>query len=220
VVKMKFSKSKIILICLLVIVILAGGFVFKEFIISDNFPYSCTYISAEGNEKEQEQLMTIENLLKDNNYKYEQIKFQLLNTKDNSVVIKNSEYNKLSKVLGFKEVKLKENETLIIPKYDGLKNFKYRKELKEVKKFKVDDIELDVIGIGYKKILVTGLFNSQIVVSDSLYEDLQSSNENKILNVFAYNFEEDDTIKGLFDKLKRDSLFDKNKDFYFLPNVY
>lgn len=217
---MKFSKSKIILICLLVIVILAGGFVFKEFIISDNFPYSCTYISSEGNEKEQEQLMTIENLLKDNNYKYEQIKFQLLNTKDNSVVIKSSEYNKLSKLLGFKEVELKENETLIIPKYDGLKNFKYRKELKEVKKFKVDDIELDVMGIGYKKILVTGLFNSQIVVSDSLYEYLQSSNENKILNVFAYNFEEDDTIKGLFDKLKRNSLFDKNKDFYFLPNVY
>ncbi|WP_346915730.1 hypothetical protein [Clostridium sp.] len=53
-------------------------------------------MSESKNEKEQ--LVAIESLLKDNDYKYDRINFQLLTITDNTIVIKNFEYNRLSSV--------------------------------------------------------------------------------------------------------------------------
>lgn len=135
----------------------------------------------------------------------------------NNMVIKESEYNKLAKESGLKEVNVKENETIIIPRYDGIKNTKYLKEQKSIKEFKINDKTLKVSGVGEEKIFVTGLFDNQLIVSDKVYDELCKNKDNKDVKVMAYDYKVKEDIKNAMTKFKPDSLFSNNNDsFYFI----
>ncbi|MBF8982342.1 hypothetical protein IZY60_02210 [Lutibacter sp. B2] len=210
---MKFKQSKLILI-LVVIALIIGGILYKV-VFYENYTYNYTYISAENNKIEKEQINAIETMLKDNGCNYEKTQFDMLSVDDKkNFVIRNSEYNKLAKSIKLEKVKLKENEAFLIPGYDlGIRKFGYTKEIKGLKKIKVTDKELDVVGVSNKRIPATGrmvltsLFKSQVVVSDNLYEKLQKNSESKIVKVYGYNFSDERKAQDMTRKLEENKLF-------------
>lgn len=218
---MNFLKSKLFYTFIAIVVVVGGFYIAKDYILEENFPYIYTYITNEDNQLKEQQINLIEKTLKDNNKKYEKIQFEMLNVDNsNTVVIRKTEYNVLAKKLNSNEANLKENETMIIPRYDGMINTEYRKELEEVEKFKLGAIELKVVDVGSKKILVTGLFENQLVISDEVYEKMKKESTNKIINIYGYNFDNLGGSGEMTRKLKMDDLFadmyERTKEYYLL----
>ncbi|MEG2919271.1 MAG: hypothetical protein RR851_15250, partial [Clostridium sp.] len=141
---------------------------------------------------------------------------------ENNVVIKESEYNKLAKKKGFKEVDLNDNDTMIIPRYDGLKNTSYIKELKEVKEYSIDDLKLNAVGVTKNKILVEGMFKNQLIIDDSVYNKLLEDIENKSILIKGFDIEDTKKSKLVSKELKSDKLFEKvkNEQSYFILSEY
>ncbi|MCC3866729.1 hypothetical protein [Terrisporobacter mayombei] len=201
---MKISKGKVIAAILGIIVIAGGVSVYKS--STNDYPYRLIYISEEGNKQEKSQEEAINEALKGLNVK--ETDFDMLKVDDKgTVVIKQSEYNKLAKDKRLKEVNLSGDEAMIIPRYDGIKNISYLKKQKGIKEFKVKDIDLKIKGVLNKKILITGLFTNQLVVSDKTYEKL--SKDSKTLEISGYDYELNKDTKN-----NVASLF-KNKSFSF-----
>jgi len=122
-----------------------------------------------------------------------------------TVVINQTDYNKLAKDKNLKEVNLSGDEAMIIPRYDGIKNISYLKKQKEIKGFKAKDIDLKIKGVLNKKILITGLFTNQFVVSDKTYEKL--SKDSKTLEISGYDYELNKDIKNNVASLFKNKLF-------------
>jgi len=217
---MKFKQSKLILILIVISLILGGTYAFYKVAFCGGYTYKYTFISSENNKREKEQINAVEATIKDNGCNYEKTQFDMLSVDDNkNVVIKNSEYNKLAKSLNLKEVDLKENETILIPTYDlGIRKLSYTKEIKGLKKFKVTDKGLDVVGVANKRIPSTGKtvlgswFKSQAVVSDSLYEKLQKNSESKLVKVYGYNFSDEKKAEEVTKNLRNNDLLKSSED--------
>lgn len=204
---MKFTKGKVIAAVLGIMVIAGGVSVYKSSI--NDYPYRLIYMSEEGNKKEKSQEEAINEALKGSNAK--ETNFDMLKVDDKgTVVIKQTEYNKLAKDKSLKEVDLSGDEAMIIPRYDGIKNISYLKKQKEVKEFKAKDIDLKIKGVLNKKILITGLFKNQFVVSDKTYEKL--SKDSKILEVNGYDYESNKNIQNNVTKLFKNKLFSISND--------
>ncbi|MEG2289413.1 MAG: hypothetical protein RR891_05290 [Clostridium sp.] len=218
------KKNKLILGVIISGVILVGGkFSYDNFIKDDSFTHTLTYISIQGNEKEKNQINEINRVIKSNECKYEEIDFNMLKVdEENNVVIKESEYNKLAKKKGFKEVDLNDNDTMIIPRYDGLKNTSYIKELKEVKEYSIDDLKLNAVGVTKNKILVEGMFKNQLIIDDSVYNKLLEDIENKSILIKGFDIEDTKKSKLVSKELKSDKLFEKvkNEQSYFILSEY
>lgn len=218
------KKNKLILGVIISGVILVGGkFLYDNFIKDDSFTHTLTYISIQGNEKEENQISTINSVINLNKCKYEETDFNMLRVdEENNVVIKESEYNKIAKKKGFKEVDLNEKDTMIIPRFDGLKNISYIKELKEVNEYSIDDLKLNVVGVTKNKILLEGMFENQLIVDDSVYNKLLEDTENESMLIKAFDIEDKEQSKLVSKELKQDKLFqrEKNKQSYFLLSKY
>ncbi|SCI95391.1 Uncharacterised protein [uncultured Clostridium sp.] len=200
---MKISKNKIISLVLGVTVLAGGFFSFKAF-MGENYPYRLVYISEKGNPNEKLQKEAINKVFKGTDMK--ETNFDMLEVDDKgTVVIDQTEYNKLAKEKNLKEVNLTDDETMIIPRYDGLKNKKYLDEQKEKKEFKVKDMTLKVKGVLNNKILITGLFKNQLVVSDKTYDKI--SRDSKTLDISGYNYEANTDIKNKVASLFKNKLF-------------
>lgn len=207
---MKLSKRIIVGLISAAVILIGGKFVYDNF-IDDDFTYPLTYISIEGNKREKDQIDTIEKSLESNKCKFEEINFEMLKVDDkNNMVIKESEYNKLANKLDLEKVKVNDKEAAIIPRYDGIKNFKYMNELKELTNYKVENNNLKVVGVVDKKILITGLFKSQIIISDNLYNKLEKDSENKIVTVKGYEFKENSKSDKAILQIKENKLFSNN----------
>ncbi|WP_018590639.1 hypothetical protein [Terrisporobacter glycolicus] len=204
---MKFSKGKVIAAVLGILVIVGGVSVYKSLI--NDYPYRLIYISEEGNKKEKSQEEAINEALKGSNAK--ETNFDMLKVDDKgTVVIKQTEYNKLAKDKSLKVVDLSGDEAMIIPRYDGIKNLSYLNKQKEVKEFKAKDIDIKIKGVLNKKILITGLFKNQFVVSDKTYEKL--SKDSKILKVNGYDYESNKNIQNNVTRLFKNKLFSISND--------
>lgn len=218
------KKNKLILGVIISGVILVGGkFVYDNLINDDGFVHTLTYISIQGNEKEENQIDRINEVLESNRCKYEETNFNMLKVdEENNVVIKESEYNEVAKKLGFEEVHLNDKDTMIIPRYDGLKNISYFKELKEIKEYSIDDLELSVVGVMDNKIIVEGLFKNQLIVDDALYNKLLEDTENKPMLIMGFDIESKKESEAVSADLKKDKLFEtiKGKQFYFISSMY
>ena len=209
---MKLSKRTIVGLLSAVVILIGGKFVYDNF-IDDDFTYPLTYISIEGNKREKDQIDTIEKSLNSNKCKFEEINFEMLKVDDNNnMVIKESEYNKLANKLDLEKVRVNDKEAAIIPRYDGIKNFKYMNELKELTNYKVENNNLKVVGVVDKKILITGLFKSQIIISDNLYNKLEKDSENKIVTVKGYEFKENSKSDKAILQIKENKLFSNNNE--------
>lgn len=209
---MKLSKRIIVGLISAAVIFIGGKFVYDNF-IDDDFTYPLTYISIEGNKREKDQIDTIEKSLESNKCKFEEINFEMLKVDDkNNMVIKESEYNKLANKLDLEKVKVNDKEAAIIPRYDGKKNFKYMNELKELTNYKVENNNLKVVGVVDKKILITGLFKSQIIISDNLYNKLEKDSENKIVTVKGYEFKENSKSDKAILKIKENKSFSNNNE--------
>lgn len=207
---MKLNKRTIAGLISAAVILIGGKFVYDNF-IDDDFTYPLTYISIEGNKREKDQIDTIEKSLESNKCKFEEINFEMLKVDDkNNMVIKESEYNKLANKLDLEKVKVNDKEAAIIPRYDGIKNFKYMNELKEITNYKVENNNLKVVGVVDKKILITGLFKSQIIISDNLYNKLEKDSENKIVTVKGYEFKENSKSDKAILQIKENKLFSNN----------
>ncbi|MCC3868884.1 hypothetical protein [Terrisporobacter mayombei] len=213
---MKLSKSKLIgLVIAAGISIIGGKFVYDNFLSDkDDFPYRLTYISMEGNNEEKEQEEAIKNCLKDT--EVNEVDFSILQLdKRENMVIKESVYNKLAKKLDVKEVKLNDDEAMIIPSYDGIKNIKYLKEQKSIKSYKLKDKDLKIVGVLEKKILVSGIDKHQFVISDKLYDEF--SKDSKTVNIKGYDFKDNNEIQESVSNLFTSKLFDiNNNDLFYL----
>lgn len=218
------KRKKIILGIIISSVILVGGkFSYDNFIKDDSFTYTLTYISIQGNEKEENQINKINEVIKSNECKYEETDFNMLKVdEENNVVIKESEYNKLAKKNGFDEVDLNDNDTMIIPTYDGLKNISYIKELKEVKGYSIDDLKLNVVGVTKNKILVDGMFKNQLIVDDIVYDKLLEDTENKSMLIKGFDIADKIKSEIVSKELKTDKLLKtvEGKQFYFVSSNY
>ncbi|MDB8805942.1 MULTISPECIES: hypothetical protein [unclassified Romboutsia] len=209
---MKLSKRIIVGLISAAVILIGGKFVYDNF-IDDDFTYPLTYISIEGNKREKDQIDTIEKSLESNKCKFEEINFEMLKVDDkNNMVIKESEYNKLANKLDLEKVKVNDKEAAIIPRYDGIKNFKYMNELKELTNYKVENNNLKVVGVVDKKILITGLFKSQIIISDNLYNKLEKDSENKIVTVKGYEFKENSKSDKAILQIKENKSFSNNNE--------
>jgi len=211
---MKFTKGKVIAAVLGIMVIAGGVSVYKSF--TDDNPYRLLYISEEGNKKEKSQNESINETLKDSNVK--KTEFDMLKLDDKgTVVINETEYNKLAKDKNLKEVDLSGDEAMIIPRYDGIANISYLMKQKEVKEFKAKDIDLKIKGVLNKKILTTGLFKNQFVVSDKTYEKL--SKDSKILEVNGYDYDSNKNTQNNVAQLFKKELFsisNTNRPYYLI----
>lgn len=128
-----------------------------------------------------------------------------------------SKMNKLAKDKNLKEVDLSGDEAMIIPRYDGIANISYLMKQKEVKEFKAKDIDLKIKGVLNKKILTTGLFKNQFVVSDKTYEKL--SKGSKILEVNGYDYDSNKNTQNNVAKLFKKELFsisNTNRPYYLI----
>ena len=209
---MKLSKRTIVGLLSAAVILIGGKFVYDNF-IDDDFTYPLTYISIEGNKREKDQIDTIEKSLESNKCKFEEINFEMLKVDDkNNMVIKESEYNKLANKLDLEKVKVNDKEAAIIPRYDGIKNFKYMNELKELTNYKVENNNLKVVSVVDKKILITGLFKSQIIISDNLYNKLEKDSENKIVTVKGYEFKENSKSDKAILQIKENKSFSNNNE--------
>ncbi len=209
---MKLSKRIIVGLISAAVILIGGKFVYDNF-IDDDFTYPLTYISIEGNKREKDQIDTIDKSLESNKCKFEEINFEMLKVDDkNNMVIKESEYNKLANKLDLEKVKVNDKEAAIIPRYDGIKNFKYMNELKELTNYKVENNNLKVVGVVDKKILITGLFKSQIIISDNLYNKLEKDSENKIVTVKGYEFKENSKSDKAILQIKENKSFSNNNE--------
>lgn len=199
---MKFTKGKVIAAVLGIMVIAGGVSVYKS--LTDDNPYRLLYISEEGNKNEKSQNELINEAFKDSNVK--KTEFDMLKVDDKgTVVINETEYNKLAKDKNLKEVDLSGDDAMIIPRYDGIANMSYLKEQKEVKEYKVKNVDLKIKGVLNKKILTTGLFKNQFVVSDKTYEKL--SKDSKILEVSGYDYDSNKNTQNNVAKLFKKELF-------------
>jgi len=211
---MKFTKGKVIAAVLGIMVIAGGVSVYKS--LTDDNPYRLLYISEEGNKKEKSQNESINETLKDSNVK--KTEFDMLKLDDKgTVVINETEYNKLAKDKNLKEVDLSGDEAMIIPRYDGIANISYLMKQKEVKEFKAKDIDLKIKGVLNKKILTTGLFKNQFVVSDKTYEKL--SKDSKILEVNGYDYDSNKNTQNNVAQLFKKELFsisNTNRPYYLI----
>lgn len=199
---MKFTKGKVIAAVLGIMVIAGGVSVYKS--LTDDNPYRLLYISEEGNKNEKSQNELINEAFKDSNVK--KTEFDMLKVDDKgTVVINETEYNKLAKDKNLKEVDLSGDEAMIIPRYDGIANISYLMEQKEVKEYKVKNVDLKIKGVLNKKILTTGLFKNQFVVSDKTYEKL--SKDSKILEVSGYDYDSNKNTQNNVAKLFKKELF-------------
>lgn len=199
---MKFTKGKVIAAVLGIMVIAGGVSVYKS--LTDDNPYRLLYISEEGNKNEKSQNESINEAFKDSNVK--KTEFDMLKVDDKgTVVINETEYNKLAKDKNLKEVDLSGDEAMIIPRYDGIANISYLMEQKEVKEYKVKNVDLKIKGVLNKKILTTGLFKNQFVVSDKTYEKL--SKDSKILEVSGYDYDSNKNTQNNVAKLFKKELF-------------
>lgn len=221
---MKLKKGLIIGTILGATILLGGKFVYDNFLAEDDFPYSMTYISIQGNENEQAQVDLINKELKDNNVKADETDINILAVDDNlNTVISESEYNKLAKVKKLEEVKVNDNEAVIIPRYDGIKNFTYMDELKDLKEYKIADNTVKVIDIVNKKILPTGLMKSILIISDNQYAQLEKDQGNKKVQVKGYDFEDNQNAEDAVKVIKKNKLFENNnkkRDFYLISKYY
>ncbi|CEI73136.1 MULTISPECIES: hypothetical protein [Romboutsia] len=209
---MKLSKRTIVGLLSAAVILIGGKFVYDNF-IDDDLTYPLTYISIEGNKREKDQIDTIEKSLNSNKCKFEEINFEMLKVDDNNnMVIKESEYNKLANKLDLEKVRVNDKEAAIIPRYDGIKNFKYMNELKELTNYKVENNNLKVVSVVDKKILITGLFKSQIIISDNLYNKLEKDSENKIVTVKGYEFKENSKSDKAILQIKENKLFSNNNE--------
>lgn len=216
---MKFTKEKVIAAVLGIMVIAGGVSVYKS--LTDDNPYRLLYISEEGNKNEKSQNESINEAFKDSNVK--KTEFDMLKVDDKgTVVINETEYNKLAKGKNLKEVDLSGDEAMIIPRYDGIANISYLMEQKEVKEYKAKDVDLKIKGVLNKKILTTGLFKNQFVVSDKTYEKL--SKESKILEVSGYDYDSNKNTQNNVAKLFKKELFsisNTNRLYYLIgADVY
>jgi len=199
---MKFTKGKVIAAVLGIMVIAGGVSAYKS--LTDDNPYRLLYISEEGNKKEKSQNESINEALKDSNVK--KTEFDMLKVDDKgTVVINETEYNKLAKDKNLKEVDLSGDEAMVIPRYDGIANISYLMKQKEVKEYKAKDVDLKIKGVLNKKILTTGLFKNQFVVSDKTYEKL--SKDSKILEVSGYDYDSNKNTQNNVAKLFKQELF-------------
>lgn len=218
------KKNKLFLSIIISGVILLGGkILYDNFIKDDGFVYTLTYISIQGNEKEESQINKINKVMKSNECKYDETNFGMLKVgEENNVIIKESEYNKLAKKKGFKVVDLNDNDTVIIPTYDGVKNISYIKKLKEIKEYTIDDLKLNVVGVNNNKILVEGIFKNQLIVDDKIYNKLLEDTENKTILIKGFDIEDKKMSKVVIKELRNDKLFKKaeNNQFYFISSEY
>ncbi|RDY24364.1 hypothetical protein CHF27_003135 [Romboutsia maritimum] len=212
---MKLSKGKLAGIVIgVAIAVIGGNFIYNNFLNdNDDLQYRLTYISMEGNREEKQQEEAIKNGLKDT--KVSEVDFTMLQLDENeNMVMKESEYNKLAEKLNLKKVTLKDDEAMIIPSYDGIKNSKYLKEQESIKEYKLREKNLNMLGVLDKKILVAGLYKHQFIISDKLYNEFSS--DSKTLNIKGYDFKDNKKTNQSLLNLFATKLFDKNNNKLFL----
>ncbi|MGL5755803.1 MAG: hypothetical protein ACRCYC_10800 [Paraclostridium sp.] len=153
---------------------------------SSDYPFVINYMSSSYNSVKNQQIEVIESNLNQGGYDYKKTTFEMLNiNNEGKYVIKNSQYNKISKELNLKTVKLNKNETLIIPRFD---DEKYRKKINKFTEFGVGLYDLKVKGIAEGKVLPKGVGLYVIVVNDKLYSQLETDDGNVKYYVNGYNY--------------------------------
>lgn len=191
------------------------------------YPYILNFTSSENNKVESKQIKIIEDTLHEDGYKFDKTSFKILNIGDSrKYVVRNSEFNRVGKKLGINNVELKENETLIIPRFDTTK---YRDGLKEITNLKVGSNDLKVKGIASDRITDVAMMESLLVVNDNIYSKLEKDKNNVTFNIFAYdynNWENSHTTSDkIEDGIKKISKNNYNKGEYYdyftnLPGYY
>ncbi|MEG2786363.1 MAG: hypothetical protein RR942_00985 [Romboutsia sp.] len=194
---------------------------------SSDYPFIINYMSSSYNSVENQQIEAIESNLNQGGYDYEKTTFEMLNiNNEGKYVIKNSQYNKISKELNLKTVKLNENETLIIPRFD---DEKYRKKINKFTEFGLGLYDLKVKGIAEGKVLPKGVGLYVIVVNDKLYSQLETDDGNVKYYVNGYNYDNWESSASIDEKIENEvkeisiNNYEKRQGYdsvYSLPKIY
>lgn len=154
--------------------------VVKDESLKDN-PFAITFTSYSSNDNEEQQIKTIDEMLKSYGFKYEKYKSEVIKqvSKDNYTthIIKQSDYNKRASALRLEQVILDEDEALLVPVY--VRFDPRRDKILSQKNIVLDDgeINLQVVGIAPKVIFYSGLFRNLVVVNDKTYNRITNIEE-------------------------------------------
>lgn len=150
------------------------------------YPFVIQYLSRDYNKDKDTQVNLIEETLKSNGYDYDETVFNFISIGDsNKFVLSQSEFNKLAIKLDLEQVSLKEDETVIVPRYTDAK---YKRNLNSMKEFEVGTNKLKVKAIASNKIFAMGYGESIVVVNDSVYNILEKDSSNQQIVSYGYDY--------------------------------
>lgn len=191
------------------------------------YPFVLNLTSSENNKSENKQIKAIEDTLTKDGYKFDKTSFGILKIGNSrKYVVSNSEFNKVANKLGVKNVSVKENETVIIPRFYTTK---YIDGLKKLTKINAGINELKVKGIASGRITDEAMMQSFLVVNDKLYSKLEKDRTNVNYNVIGYDYDNWEssfkTSSKITDEVKKNSQNNYAKGEYYeyfsnLPDVY
>lgn len=165
-----------------------------------DYPFVLNYISSNYNYVKRQQVEVIENTLNKAGYDYDKTAFEILNiNNEGKYVIKNSEFNKVAKKLKLRKVKLNNDETLIVPRFD---NKRYKKNISKFTNFEIGLYNLKVKGIADGKILPKGIGIWIVVVNDNLYSQLEKDDGNIKYYVNGYKYDNWESSASLDEKIQ------------------
>ncbi|PGC92557.1 FtsX-like permease family protein [Bacillus toyonensis] len=186
-------------------------------------PYTFLYESSENNKLVDEHLSIIIKHLSDANIPYRMASSSSKFTESNVNVLKLSEYNELTRALGYQQETIeKEDEILLIPgrvsQKQEFKNGDYKKNIEVIqgdwtKTFRVKKTVGDLV-------LPHDSSSIYIAVQDHVYDEIPLTSNPKDENIQhrTYGFVVDDWIKTKEISNQLKSIFDKDlrdRDFYF-----
>lgn len=191
--------------------------------VKSEYPYVLTYTSSKDNKVEKEQIKIIEDELNKGGYVYDKSSFNVLDLENKGrYILKESDFNNLGEKLKIENIRLNNNEALIIPRYT---DSKYQKGLKDIKTLEVGSKNLKVKGISSKKIIPAGYMKTFMVVNDNLYLKLEkdSNNTEYIINGYNYDnweksYETAIKIQNGIDRTSKNN-FDKGEYYDFFDNL-
>ncbi|AWB43532.1 ABC transporter permease [Paenibacillus sp. CAA11] len=170
-------------------------------------PYAFTYHSNTENGEEEKHLSEIETALKQSNISYQKAAFIPLFTDQGTELIKLSEYNAMTGLLGYGPATLKEGEDGFRTPGTVEQRNEFRKESEDAKPAEIELIfmnkkyEVHLIGPGTERV-VPGGNKDMIVISDRLYESLKAAGDYvSIAKTVLYNVEDWKQTRDAAEKL-------------------
>lgn len=149
----------------------AMGTMTKEYEV--NYPFAVSYVSKTGNTQDTEHLSLVEKDLRDKQLAYDKVEMTVksqtsLESGNEVVLVKLSEYNRFAKTLNFPLETLKGNEARFIPAV--LEQIEELSSQKRTVRLKESDVTINVDGAVEKPIFAQYMMGTNILlVSDDVY---------------------------------------------------